>query len=286
MVDTAAWLVDRVFPAVPVRQWVLSLPYRVRHLCAYDADVCAAVRRILVRAVSGHYERRARHQGKSRPRAGAVAFVQRFDSALRVNVHFYVLWTDGVFAHEPGRGRAEFCEHGEVSDADVGRLVRTIRDRVQRCLRGRGKLPAAGDEALDAVDGGVDLLAELSAASVQGRTALGERAGERDLRVGQGARREPFVKGALCAQLDGYSLHAVVRVEGRDRDRLEHLCRYAGRPAIAAGRLVELADGRVVSCGGYRCLFRATKVPPTHSTAQAQLVRPLAQLLLVRGHPR
>ncbi len=34
MVDTAAWLVDRVIPDVPVWQWVLSLPYRVRHVCA------------------------------------------------------------------------------------------------------------------------------------------------------------------------------------------------------------------------------------------------------------
>ena len=77
MADTAAWLVDRVIPEIPIRQWVLSLPYRVRHLCAYDADVCAGVRRILVRAVSGYYERRARRLGKPRPRAGAVAFVQR-----------------------------------------------------------------------------------------------------------------------------------------------------------------------------------------------------------------
>jgi len=45
MVDTAAWLVDRVLPEVPVRQWVQS---RVRVLCAYDPDACAAVRRILV----------------------------------------------------------------------------------------------------------------------------------------------------------------------------------------------------------------------------------------------
>jgi hypothetical protein len=34
MVDTAGWLVDRVIPEVPVWQWVLSLPYRVRHVCA------------------------------------------------------------------------------------------------------------------------------------------------------------------------------------------------------------------------------------------------------------
>lgn len=38
-----------------------------------------------------------------------------------------------------------------------------IRDRVQRCMRGLGKRPAAGEEALDAADGGIDLLAELSA---------------------------------------------------------------------------------------------------------------------------
>jgi len=53
---------------------------------------------------SGYYERRARRLGKSRPRAGAVAFVQRFDSALRVNLHYHVLWTDGVFAHELREG--------------------------------------------------------------------------------------------------------------------------------------------------------------------------------------
>ena len=54
---SAAWLMDRVLPAVPFRQWVLSLPYRVRLLCAYDPDVCAKVRRILVRAVSGYTRR-------------------------------------------------------------------------------------------------------------------------------------------------------------------------------------------------------------------------------------
>ncbi|MBZ0154208.1 MAG: transposase, partial [Planctomycetes bacterium] len=102
----------------------------------------------------------------------------------------------------------------------------------------------AGAEEADETEG-VELLAELSAAAVQGRTALGERAGERDQRPGRGTRNEPFAKGPLRAELDGYSLHAAVRVEGRDRDRLEHLCRYAGRPAIAAERLVDLEDGRV-----------------------------------------
>lgn len=108
-------------------------------------------------------------------------------------------------------------------------------------------MPAAGEEGVDGSDGGGDseLLVELAAASVQGRAALGERAGEWDQRVGRGTQNQPFVKGPLCAEVDGFSLHAAVRVEARDRDRLEHLCRYAGRAAIAENRLSELPDGRV-----------------------------------------
>ena len=88
-------------------------------------------------AVSGFYERAARRAGLPRPRAGAVAFVQRFDSGLRVNLHFHVLWLDGVYAWEPGRAPV-FAEHGELTDVDVAKLVRVVRDRVRRCLHRLG----------------------------------------------------------------------------------------------------------------------------------------------------
>ena len=35
MADTAAWLVDRVLPEVPVRQWVLTLPFPLRFRMAW-----------------------------------------------------------------------------------------------------------------------------------------------------------------------------------------------------------------------------------------------------------
>jgi len=140
--------------------------------------------------------------------------------------------------------RVQFCEQDEVTDADVVVLVRAISDRVLRLLRRVGKWPATG-EAADSDDDATDLMLELGAAAVQGRTALGGRAGALDARVGRGTRSEPIVKGPLCADMDGFSLHAAVRVEARDRDRLEHLCRYAGRPAIAESRLSLLPDGRV-----------------------------------------
>ena len=39
MVDTAARLTDAVLPAVPVRQWVLSLPIEIRYRLAYDGPL-------------------------------------------------------------------------------------------------------------------------------------------------------------------------------------------------------------------------------------------------------
>jgi hypothetical protein len=214
-------------------------------LCAYDTEACALVRGVMVRAVSGLYERTAARAGVPRPRAGAVAFVQRFDSGLRLNVHFHVLWLDGVYGWEPGRGRPEFHAQREVVDADVQRLVQRIRDRVWRALRKAGKWVDA-DAAADGDDGaGEELLPGLAAAAVEGRAALGERAGHRDGRIGRDGRWEPLVKGPLCASIDGFSLHAGAWVSARDREKLEKLCRYAARPAVAESRLVELSDGRI-----------------------------------------
>ncbi len=41
----------------------MALPHRVRFLCAYDPELCAAVRRSFVRAVTSFYKRRAKDRG-------------------------------------------------------------------------------------------------------------------------------------------------------------------------------------------------------------------------------
>src|SRR5882672_9550947 len=48
------------------------------------------------------------------------------------------------------------------------------------------------------------------------------------------------------AHLAGFDLHTNVAVPAADRPRLEQLCRYLLRPAVAQDRLRLLADGRVV----------------------------------------
>ncbi len=97
MVDTAARLIDEVLPPVPVRQWVLSLPFEIRYRLAWDGKLVSAVLAVFLRVVYGWYRRQAKGQGHDDGRCGSVSFVQRFGSALNLNPHFHVLMPDGVY---------------------------------------------------------------------------------------------------------------------------------------------------------------------------------------------
>ncbi|MGK0157636.1 MAG: hypothetical protein ACI9SE_004617, partial [Neolewinella sp.] len=76
----------------------------------------------------------------------------------------------------------------------------------------------------------------LGQGAMQGVAVAGKRRGQRDVRIGKGPRNEPFVKSVLCADLEGFSLHAAVRAAADNRRQLEHLCRYAGRPDFPGTR--------------------------------------------------
>ncbi len=83
MAHTAAHLVDRVFPIVPVRQWVLSLPFALRYRMTYDRRLTSDVLNVFIRALFGELRRRAERLLNLRStQCGAVTFVQRFGDAL------------------------------------------------------------------------------------------------------------------------------------------------------------------------------------------------------------
>ncbi len=82
MADTAARLVDEVLPRVPVRQFVLSLPFEIRYRVAWDGKLISALLAVFLRTVNAWYRRQARAQGYTGARCGSVTFVQRFGSAL------------------------------------------------------------------------------------------------------------------------------------------------------------------------------------------------------------
>jgi hypothetical protein len=93
---------DHVLPAdVPVRQWVLSVPHRLRYRLAYDHRLCRKVLHVFVRALRSAYRRAARLQGLSGGETGMVTSVQRFGGAVNVHLHCHTLVLDGVYVQEP-----------------------------------------------------------------------------------------------------------------------------------------------------------------------------------------
>jgi hypothetical protein len=83
---------------------VLSLPFSLRFVVAFDRELCRQVRTVFMESVMAALRRRARRQGVRMGRSGAVVFVQLFGGALNLNVHFHARVLDGVF-HERVHGQ-------------------------------------------------------------------------------------------------------------------------------------------------------------------------------------
>src|SRR5881296_4294994 len=120
MTERAAHLVDAVLPRVPVRQWVLTLPYRLRYRLAWDHALCRAVLGVYARTLLAIYARTARAHGIRDSQTGTVTVIQRFGSGLQLNVHFHTLVLDGVFS-EARPGPLTFHSAPPPSDEDVAR---------------------------------------------------------------------------------------------------------------------------------------------------------------------
>ena len=85
MTERAAHLVDAVLPVVPVRQWVLTLPYRLRYLLAWDHGLTRAVLAVYARTLLEFYRGQASTNGISGGHTGTLTVIQRFGSGLNLD---------------------------------------------------------------------------------------------------------------------------------------------------------------------------------------------------------
>jgi hypothetical protein len=146
MTDTAAHLTDHVIPAVPVRQWVLSVPKRLRWFLHRDPVVADAVLHILLRALRRTLRARSPGAG-SEARFGAVSFLHRFGASLNPHFHYHLCVLDGVYeAVEEETGEdvpstsVRFHEATALTRADVEALQGIVRKRVLRWFVRHGLL--------------------------------------------------------------------------------------------------------------------------------------------------
>ena len=143
MVETAAHLTDHVFPRLPVRQWVLSVPKRLRYFMQRDGAVLNMVLRIFLRVIAQSLQSNcpgAAQVNRAALHIGAVAFIHRFGSSLNGHVHFHVCVVDGVFEEVTG---IVFHPASAIDEAAVAQVQTDLRRRILRAFVGRGLIEKA-----------------------------------------------------------------------------------------------------------------------------------------------
>jgi len=243
MTESAALLVDEVLPEQHMRQWVLSFPFQLRFLFASRPEIMGRVLGIVYRVIATQLVKQAGHSHKT-ARTGAVTLIQRFGSALNLNVHFHMLFLDGVYVEGP-HGLARFRWVKAPTSEELTQLAHTIAQRVGRFLEHQGLLEQDMENSYlsgDAVDD--DPMTSLLGHSITYRIAVGPQAGRKVFTLQTlPACDEPFDAGV--GKVAGFSLHAGVAAQVDQRQNLERLCRYISGPAISEKRLSLTPNGNV-----------------------------------------
>ena len=253
MSETAADLVDRVLPRVPVRQWVLTIPWELRFRLARDTRLLSGALQIFVAEVFRFYRRRSGVRPVRDALCGAVTGVQRFGGALNLNVHFHTLALDGIYVRDPASGELKFRRVPPPTKEELKGVLGRAVGKIHRYLERQGcVVPRRGSETRgeEYDPGAVDpsVFEVVQAASIREWIGLSE-----DPRKVPVLGRPEAAKGWVspkdkpnAAAHEGFTLHAGVRMRAGDKEGLEKLCRYVLRPPFSEERLERLPDGRVL----------------------------------------
>jgi len=93
---------------------------------------------IVYRCIATHLIKKAGFSRKA-AQTGAVTLIQRFGSALNLNIHFHMPFLDGVYVDRPD-GSARFRRVKGPTGAELTRRAHTIARRVGRFLERQGLL--------------------------------------------------------------------------------------------------------------------------------------------------
>jgi hypothetical protein len=132
MVETAANLIENVVPQIPVRQFVMSFPMRIRHYLETHA-ILQSVLRIVVEEIRKQLIACSRQVANAQ--IGAVSFIQHFGNSLNVHPHFHILVGDGVFSVA---GEDLLFHEAMLTPDDIADTQDAIQRRVLKFFRRRG----------------------------------------------------------------------------------------------------------------------------------------------------
>ena len=92
---------EKLLGGLPVRQFVLSMPFELRFLTARDSKLMSVVLAIVNKSITRLYCKKAKTELgiTGALKTGAVTFIQSYGSSLNLNIHFPILVVEGVWSH-------------------------------------------------------------------------------------------------------------------------------------------------------------------------------------------
>jgi hypothetical protein len=206
MSETAARQCDRVLPAVPYRQWVLSLPWELRLPVARDPALLNAVSRVFFEEVRGWLRSAVGVVPRAAAvEAGAVTFVQRFGGSLNLNPHLHMLVADGVSACRDDGSSPTFLATAAPTRDDLRGVIARVIARLETIAARQAKRSEDADGG--AGDDGMEGLRR--AAGGRGTFARVDEKGATNEEESAEAPLWMASRG-LVAEVGGFNLHAGV----------------------------------------------------------------------------
>jgi hypothetical protein len=138
MVETAAHMTDHVIPRVPIRQWVLSVPKRIRHFLQRNSKISSGVLRVFMRAVETTLRKRS-PGAPAAARFGAAAFLHRSGSSLNIHISTRLSLMEFSPRRQTDR-QTVFYEASDLTRDDIESLQAKLHRRVPAYLERHGCL--------------------------------------------------------------------------------------------------------------------------------------------------
>ena len=154
----------------------MSIPIPLRFLFANRPSVMSGVLRLVYRCLSSWVIKQAGLRRKT-GQTGAVTLIQRFGSALNLNLHYHLLFLDGAYTQGES-DRLEFRRSREPTSEELTVLAETLARRIGRYLTRRGYLTQDAENSYLAdglTEGGA--VEELTGSSITYRIAVGPHKG-------------------------------------------------------------------------------------------------------------
>ena len=133
MCETAAHLTENLIPRVPIRQFVMSFPMRIRHYLQTHA-ILQAILKIVIDEIRKRLIKCSPEVSDAQ--IGAISFIQHFGNSLNVHPHFHILVADGVFSVS---GEDLLFHEAILTPDDIADTQEAIQRRVLMYFKRRGK---------------------------------------------------------------------------------------------------------------------------------------------------